>query len=170
MDQCFRVSGTHRQPLLGRGRSDGPSRSPPTAAPGCGTTSCVDRKSTGFLWGLCEHEAKRDVMSLPFEHAVDDNEEEEVVKDALPVRHHHRVGRAHVRLALGRQRNSARWILMFKREGGQGLVQVLLSPSSRRSPWSRRWTRPAPKRSSVPPGRWKKTPQTLERRRGGTVK
>lgn len=47
-------------------------------------------------------------MSLPFEHAVDDNEEEEVVKDALPVRHHHRVGRAHVRLALERQRNSAR--------------------------------------------------------------
>lgn len=60
------------------------------------------------LRGLCEHKAKRDVMSLPFEHAVDDNEEEEVVKDALPVRHHHRVGRAHVRLALERQRNSAR--------------------------------------------------------------
>lgn len=110
MDQCFHVSGTHQQPLLGWGQSDGPSRSPPTAAPGCGTTSCVDRKSTGFIMRTLRTPGRRVVMSLPFEHAVDDNEEEEVVKDALPVRHHHSVGRAHVRLALKRHGNSTRWI------------------------------------------------------------
>lgn len=37
---------------------------------------------------------------LPSEHAVDDDEEEDVVNDTFPVGHHHSIGAAQVRLAL----------------------------------------------------------------------
>lgn len=42
---------------------------------------------------------------LPFEHAVDDGEEEDKVKDAFPVGHHYSIGSAQMRLTLRRNQH-----------------------------------------------------------------
>ena len=117
------------------------------------------------LRGLNEHSVDRRWRhSLPSEHAMEDSEEEDEVKDAFPVWHHHSIGSTQMRLTLRWHEITLRGWRIFRGslEGGLRMKGTVLLPSLNRSPWNLRWTHPALMHWSDPPCRWRTTPQTLD--------